>query len=240
MTVEQFVEAVTQGQSVAPLYFLFAATKNRQAHDLFVDEKEVTKMSLEEVIAAQANGAVVIDSRDDMSFAAGHLRGSVNVGLSGRFAEYVGEVMDPGTAIVLIGEPGTDAEAKMRLARIGFDNVLGALNDPVRVFFENPTVVEQQSRLSVDAFNERISSMSNVVLVDIRNQGEVELGSIPKALHISLPSLLRRIDELDKNAPTVVFCRGGYRSSIASSLLKSHGFTDVSDLIGGYSAWIAA
>jgi hydroxyacylglutathione hydrolase len=128
----------------------------------------------------------------------------------------------------------------MRLARIGFDNVLGALNDPVRVFLENPTVVEQQSRLSVDAFNERISSMSNVVLVDIRNQGEVELGSIPKALHISLPSLLKRIDELDKNAPTVVFCRGGYRSSIASSLLKSHEFTDVSDLIGGYSAWIAA
>jgi hydroxyacylglutathione hydrolase len=227
MTVEQFVEAVTQGQSVAPLYFLFAATKNRQTHDLFVDEKEVTKMSLEEVIAAQANGAVVIDSRDDMTFAAGHLRGSVNV-------------MDPGTAIVLIGEPGTDAEAKMRLARIGFDNVLGALNDPMRVFFENPTVVEQQSRLSVEAFNERISSMSNVVLVDIRNPGEVELGSIPHARHISLPSLLKRIDELDKTSPLVVFCRGGYRSSIASSLLKSHGFTDVSDLIGGYTAWTAA
>jgi hydroxyacylglutathione hydrolase len=240
MTVEQFVEAVTQGQSVAPLYFLFAATKNRQAHDLFVDEKEVTKMSLEEVIAAQANGAVVIDSRDDMTFAAGHLRGSVNVGLSGRFAEYVGEVMDPGTAIVLIGEPGTDVEAKMRLARIGFDNVLGALSDPLRVFFENPTVVEQQSRLSVEAFNERISSMSNVVLVDIRNPGEVELGSIPHARHISLPSLLKRIDELDKTSPLVVFCRGGYRSSIASSLLKSHGFTDVSDLIGGYTAWTAA
>jgi hydroxyacylglutathione hydrolase len=175
-----------------------------------------------------------------MTFAAGHLRGSVNVGLSGRFAEYVGEVMDPGTAIVLIGEPGTDVEAKMRLARIGFDNVLGALSDPLRVFFENPTVVEQQSRLSVEAFNERISSMSNVVLVDIRNPGEVELGSIPHARHISLPSLLKRIDELDKTSPLVVFCRGGYRSSIASSLLKSHGFTDVSDLIGGYTAWTAA
>jgi hydroxyacylglutathione hydrolase len=240
MTVEQFVEAVTQGQSVAPLYFLFAATKNRQAHDLFVDDKEVVMMSLEEVIAAQSNGAVVIDSRDDMSFASGHLRGSVNVGLSGRFAEYVGEVMDPGTAIVLVCETGTEAEARMRLSRIGFDNVLGALSEPVRVFFENPDVVEQQSRLSVDAFNDRISSMSNVVLVDIRNQGEVELGSIPNALHISLPSLLKRINELDKDAPTVVFCRGGYRSSIASSLLKSHGFTDVSDLIGGYTAWVGA
>jgi rhodanese-related sulfurtransferase len=81
--------------------------------------------------------------------------------------------------------------------------------------------------------------MSNVVLVDIRNPGEVELGSIPNARHISLPSLLKRIDELDKTAPLVVFCRGGYRSSIASSLLMSHGFKDVSDLIGGYSAWMA-
>jgi hydroxyacylglutathione hydrolase len=240
MTVEQFVEAVTQGQSVAPLYFLFAATKNRQAHDLFVDDLEVTMMSLDEVIGAQTNGAVVIDSRDDMSFATGYLRGSVNVGLSGRFAEYVGEVMDPGTPIVLIGEPGTESEAKMRLARIGFDNVLGALNDPMRAFFENPSVVEHQSRLSVEAFNNRIATVKGLTLVDIRNAGEVELGTIHNSRHISLPSLLKRIDELDKTAPLVVFCQGGYRSSIASSLLKSHGFTDVSDLIGGYTAWSAA
>ena len=240
MTVEQFVEAVTQGQSVAPLYFLFAATKNRQAHELFVDSGDIAKMTLEEVLKAQLSGAVIIDSRDDMSFASGHLRGSVNVGLSGRFAEYVGEVMKPGTPIILVCEPGTESEAKMRLARIGFDNVVGALKDPVRVFVENPAHVEQQSRLSVSAFNDRISTVGDVVLVDIRNPGEVELGSIPQARHISLPSLLTRINELDKSKPIVVFCAGGYRSSIASSMLKSHGFTDVSDLIGGYSAWIAA
>ena len=239
MTVEQFVEAVTQGQSVAPLYFLFAATKNRQAHDLYVDDEGITMMSLQEVLTAQANGAVIIDSRDDMSFAAGHLRGSVNVGLSGRFAEYVGEVMDPGTAIVLIGDAGTDAEAKMRLARIGFDNVVGALADPLKAFLENPDLVERMSRLSVEAFNERINTVSDLALIDIRNPGEVELGSITGARHISLPSLLKRLDEINKYEPVVVFCRGGYRSSIAASLLKSHGFTDVSDLIGGYSAWSA-
>ena len=240
MTVDQFVEAVTQGQSVAPLYLLFAATKNRQAHELFVDNEEIALLTLDDVLKAKSNGAVMIDSRDDMSFAAGHLRDSVNVGLSGRFAEYVGEVMEPGTPIVLVCELGTESEAKMRLARIGFDNVVGALNDPVRVFIENHALVEQQSRLSVAAFNDRISTVSDVVLVDIRNAGEVELGSIPQAQHISLPSLLKRIDELDKTKPIVVFCAGGYRSSIASSLLKSHGFLDVSDLIGGYSAWVGA
>ena len=240
MSVDRFVEAVTQGQSVAPLYFLFAATKNRQSHELFVDNRDVALLTLDDVLKAKSNGAVIIDSRDDMSFAAGHLRNSVNVGLSGRFAEYVGEVMEPGTPIVLVCEPGTESEAKMRLARIGFDNVIGALNDPMRVFVESPDLVEQQSRLSVAAFNDRISSVTDVVLVDIRNAGEVELGSIPHARHISLPSLLKRIDELDMRKPTVVFCAGGYRSSIASSLLKSHGFLDVSDLIGGYSAWIGA
>ena len=239
MKVDQFVEAVTQGQSVAPLYFLFAANKNRQAHELYADSGAIKQLSIEEVLAEQAKGTVVIDSRDDMSFAAGHLRGSINVGLSGRFAEYVGEVMEPGTAIVLIGDPGTDAEAKMRLARIGFDNVVGALVDPVKAFVENQDHVERMSRLSVDVFNERINTVRNLDLIDIRNSGEVEQGSIKGARHISLPSLLKRLDEIDKSDPVVVFCAGGYRSSIAASLLKSHGFTDVSDLIGGYSAWSA-
>jgi rhodanese-related sulfurtransferase len=240
MSVEKFVEAVTQGQSVAPLYFLFAANKNRQAYELFDSDEKAQLMSLAEVQQAQSDGAVVIDSRDDMSFAAGHLRGSINVGLSGRFAEYVGEVMDPGTPIVLVCDEGSEQEAKMRLARIGFDNVVGALREPMRVFVENPDVVEQQSRLSVDAFNERRATVPNMQLIDIRNPGEVEIGSITNARHISLPSLLKRLDEIDRGKPVVVFCAGGYRSSIASSMLKSHGFTDVSDVIGGYSAWIAA
>jgi len=79
--------------------------------------------------------------------------------------------------------------------------------------------------------------VKNISLVDIRNLGEVELGTIPGSRHISLPSLLKRMNELEKNDPIVVFCAGGYRSSIASSLLKLHGFNDVSDVIGGYSAW---
>ena len=240
MSVGKFVEAVTQGQSVAPLYFLFAANKNRQAYELFDSDEKAKLMSLTEVQKAQSDGAVVIDSRDDLSFAAGHLRGSINVGLSGRFAEYVGEVMEPGTPIVLVCDEGTEQEAKMRLARIGFDNVLGALHEPMRVFVENPDLVEQQSRLSVDAFNERRATVPNMQLIDIRNPGEVEIGSVTNARHISLPSLLKRLDEIDRGKPVVVFCAGGYRSSIASSMLKSHGFTDVSDVIGGYSAWIAA
>jgi rhodanese-related sulfurtransferase len=218
---------------------LFAATRNRQARDVLENTDDVPSLTLDEVLAHQASGAVVIDSRDHETFAAGHLRGSVNVGLTGRFAEYAGEIMPPGTPIVLVADPGTEAEAKVRLARIGFDAVLGRLDDPVEAFVTHPDLVEPMSRLSADALAERIDDVPGLVLVDVRNPGEVALGTIPGAVTISLPALLNGMSALDPGAPTVVYCAGGYRSAIAASLLRSHGFADVSDLIGGFDAWSA-
>ncbi len=237
MVVEDFIDAVTQGQTVAPLYFLFAANKNREAHGLLSEDAAVNTLTISEVLQHQKNGAVVIDSRDDMMFAAGHLRHSINVGLTGRFAEYVGEVMQPGTPIILVAEPGYEVEAKTRLGRIGFDNVIGALADPIRTFMEHPEVVEKASRLSIEAFTERVASVKSLNVIDVRNAGEVALGTVPGSQHISLPSMIHEIQNLDPTLPTVVFCAGGYRSSIAASLLRSHGFSDVSDLIGGYTSW---
>ncbi|HQZ32819.1 MAG TPA: rhodanese-like domain-containing protein [Ilumatobacteraceae bacterium] len=237
MSEDEFVEAVTQGQSVAPLYFSFAANRNREQRELLSDDISVPALTLSKVLAHQLDGAVVIDAREDMAFAAGHLRGSINVGLGGRFAEYAGEVMTPETPIVLVTPPGHESEARVRLARIGFDNVLGALEHPVDSFLDYPHLIEPLSRLSAAALAERIHSVADLVLVDVRNPGEVALGSIPGARHIPLPALLISLDALDPHAPTVVFCAGGYRSAIASSLLRAHGFDDVSDLVGGYTAW---
>ncbi len=239
MSEEEFVEAVTQGQSVAPLYFSFAANRNRELRELLAEDVSVPSLTMSEVLTHQHDGAVVIDAREDMAFAAGHLRGSVNVGLGGRFAEYAGEVMAPQTPIVLVTPPGHEAEAKVRLARIGFDRVLGALEHPVDTFVAHPELIEPLSRLSVVSLAERIRSVPDLVLVDVRNPGEVALGTIAGARTISLPELLTSLDQLDRTAPTVVFCAGGYRSAIASSLLRSRGFSDVSDLFGGYAAWQA-
>jgi rhodanese-related sulfurtransferase len=237
MSEDDFVEAVTQGQSVAPLYFAFAANRNRQARPLLDDDATVPTLTIDEVLAHQREGAIVIDARDDVAFAAGHLRGSVNVGLGGRFAEYAGEIMQPGTPIVLVTDPGREAEAKVRLARIGFDAVLGALGEPLRVFMARPELVESLSRLSAAALAERMEHVPNLVVIDVRGPGELDVGTISGARHISLPSLLDHIDDLDPMAPTVVHCAGGYRSSIAASLLRWHGWADVSDLLGGYTAW---
>ncbi len=237
MVVDDFVEIVTEGQNVAPLYFPFAANRNRQARPLLDDDAPVIELSLNEVLSLQENGAVVIDSRDDLAFAVGHVRGSVNVGLGGRFAEYVGVVMTPGTPIVLVTDEGKEQESRTRLARIGFDNVLGALRNPIEAMFQHPEHVEKMSRLSVEALAERMASVRDLVVIDVRNEGETALGMLPGARNIPLPALLNSIPGLDPTAPVVVNCAGGYRSSIASSLLRSHGFTDVSDLIGGYNAW---
>ena len=239
MSEADFMEAVTQGQAAAPLYFLFAATKNRQAHDTLEETEPTPPMTIEAVLAAQADGAAVVDTRDDQAFAAGHLRGSVNVGLGGRFAEYTGEVVAPGTPIVLVADPGTEPEARIRLARIGFDSVVGHLTDPIGVFVQRPELVETSSRLSVQEFDERRAALdAELQVVDLRNPGETEGGVIPGALLIQLPQLVRRLDELDPARPTVVYCAGGYRSSIGASTLRSAGFADVSDLLGGYNAWV--
>lgn len=237
MSEQDFVEAVTHGQSVAPLYFAFAANRNREWRPLLGEDISVPVMHLDDVLAAQHDGAVVLDARDDMVFAAGHLRRSVNVGLGGRFAEYAGEVMSPGTPIVLVTPPGHESEAKVRLARIGFDRVLGALDHPAATLIEHPEHVERLSRLSALTLDQRRATIAGLVLVDVRNAGEVALGTIDGARHMPLPSLLTSLDSLDPGAPTVVFCEGGYRSVIAASLLRAHGFADVSDLLGGFSAW---
>jgi glyoxylase-like metal-dependent hydrolase (beta-lactamase superfamily II)/rhodanese-related sulfurtransferase len=239
MSEADFVAAVTEGQSVAPLYFSFAANRNRDLRGLLSDDTSVPALTIDEVLAHQHNGAVVLDARDHVAFAAGHLRGSVNVGLEGRFAEYAGDVIRPETPIVLVTNPGYENEARVRLARIGFDQVLGTLEHPADIFVTHPELIESLSRLTVPALADRIGTIADLVLVDVRNPGEVALGTIPGANAISLPALLTQLGQLDQTAPTVLFCAGGYRSAIASSLLRSHGFTDVSDLVGGYTAWEA-
>ncbi len=237
MSEDQFVEAVTEGQAAAPLYFLFAATTNRKARETFQEDRPLDAMSLDMVRTAVADGATIVDTRDDANFALGHLRGSINVGLGGRFAEYSGEVVSPGTAMVVVAEPGKEREATIRLARIGFDTVIGYLEDPVKVFMENPDMVEAASRLTAGEFDSRRNEISDLQLVDVRNPGEFALGTIDGARHMELAALTRRLGELDPNKPTVVFCAGGYRSSIAASTLRAHGFKDVSDILGGYNAW---
>jgi len=138
---------------------------------------------------------------------------------------------------VLIAPEGTEQEVATRFARIGFDNVVGYLPDPQAYFLSHQAEVEQASRLGAHAADEAVDD-ADVQVVDIRNAGEVVAGMVPGARHIPLAELATRATELDPDRPVLLYCAGGWRSSVAASLLRAKGFADVSDILGGYGAWV--
>jgi hydroxyacylglutathione hydrolase len=240
MSRETFIGAVTDGLSLPPAYFSFDALRNREVHEILDESSVPPPLPVPEVLRLQRSGAVVLDTRDANEFAVGHLAGSINVGLDGRYAEYAGGVIQPGAPIVLVTEHGMETEAKNRLARIGFDRVVGHLAEPLRVFEEHPDDVVRSSRLTVHELADRLRAGEDLQLVDVRQPGETAAGTIDGAVEIPLTRLNEWLSTLDASKPTVVYCAGGYRSSIAASRMAASGFTDVADLLGGYTAWTAA
>ena len=236
---ETFVGLVTEGQPPAPGYFVYNAILNRKGRELLDETQMPPAMTYDEARAAMAAGAVLVDGRTPEEFALGHLKGAINIGLEGRYAEFAGSVIKPDVDIVLMTEPERELEGKNRLARIGFDRVVGYLKDPYAVMFEHRDDVQIASRLTAPLLGERIADVPELQLVDVRNPGEVAAGMIPGAVSIPVGQLPDRTGELDPRKPTVVYCAGGYRSSVAASLLRQRGFADVSDLLGGYGAWDA-
>jgi len=131
--VDQFVAEVTQDQQARPPYFEFVARRNRERREV-LDENPPPLLDLDDVYQRAGAGAILLDSREATDFAAGHLRGAVNVGLKGRFAEWAGNVLSPDRDIVLVGDPALARESKIRLSRVGFDRVVGQLQSLAEVF----------------------------------------------------------------------------------------------------------
>jgi DMSO/TMAO reductase YedYZ molybdopterin-dependent catalytic subunit/glyoxylase-like metal-dependent hydrolase (beta-lactamase superfamily II) len=239
MGEDEFVAAVTEGQPVRPQYFEFDARRNRERRPL-LDQDAPRLLGIDEVLECRDAGAVMLDAREPADFAAGHLRGAVNVGLQGRFAEWSGEVLSAERDVVLAGDPAVALEAKIRLARVGYDRVAGQLADPAAVFAGRPELVETSSRLTIGQLAELRGLDPGVQLVDVRSPGETAAGTLPGAREIPLTVLADSLTALDAGAPVVVYCASGYRSQVAASVLAAAGFADVSDLLGGYAAWQAA
>jgi hydroxyacylglutathione hydrolase len=237
MSEEEFVAAVTEGQPVRPQYFEFDALRNREVHPL-LDDDPPPVLTLGDVLAQRAAGAVLLDYREPSDFAAGHLYGAVNIGLQGRFAEWAGDVLSPARDIVLVGDPTAAVEAKIRLARVGYDRVIGQLDDPATAF-GNADVAAASSRLTAAQLASALAAGPDVQLVDVREPSETAGGIVPGARLIPLARLTAVLDTVRRDAPVIVYCASGYRSSIAASVLAEAGFADVSDLLGGYRAWDA-
>lgn len=236
MSEEAFVAVVTEGQPPAPSYFVFNATINRQDRGLRDLDERSPALESAQVDAELAAGAVLLDTRDPIMFAAGHLPGSVNVPADGRMAETVGMVLQPQQRIVVMADDGRHEEVVTRLARIGFDAVAGHVADPEGYLLSHSETVRPASRLTISQLTAAVAT-EDAQLVDIRNVGELEAGMVPGAVNIPLAQLAGRVGELDPARPVVVYCAGGWRSSVGGSLLRAKGLSDVSDLLGGYAAW---
>ncbi len=235
MSKDEFIEVVTAGQTAPPAYFSFEAVLNKQNHGVLDPTEAPSVLSLEDVLRHQAEGAVILDTREPPVFAQGHLPDSINVGLSGRFSEFSGGIISHDVPIVLVTEEGRELESRVRLARIGFDNVVGALDRSVSAI--EGSTLSVMPRVDVEGLIQARASVEDLQLVDVRQPGETANGTVEGAIVIPLTQLNTRIEELDMDRPTIVYCAGGFRSMIAASRMKEAGFADVSDLIGGYGAW---
>lgn len=238
MTEQQFVDVVTEAQPAAPGYFVYNATLNKQERELRDPAASIPALTDEQVTAALSDGAVVHDARPAAEHAAGHLRGSISVPFDGRMAETAGMVLRPETPIVVLATPGEEQGVALRLARIGYDRVLGYLPDPEAYLVRHADDVTQASRLTATQVDQL--DATGVQVVDIRNVGELAGGGLPGARHLPLAELPGRLTELDPARPVLLYCAGGWRSSVAASLLRAKAFADVSDILGGYAAWAQA
>ena len=243
MSKTAFVELVTADQPDAPSYFNYDAVLNsKERPTLDKTLERIGSMTLEQVLALQAIGAQVLDTRDPAEFAAAHLSGSINIGLGGQYATWAGTVLSKDQPIVIIADPGHEHEATMRLGRIGFDQVVGYLEDGLHSIASRPDLTMATERLSAQVAADRVATAPSErapVIVDVRAPGERQQKRIPGSVGIPLNHLAERLSELPSDRPLLVHCAGGYRSSIAASLLQRHGFTQVGEIAGGIAAWEA-
>ncbi len=235
---EEFIRLVTEGQTEAPAYFAHDAEMNRRERGTLDASLAALKpLGVAAVAEFASQGALILDTRDPADFAGGHWRGAVNIGLDGKFANWAGSVLDRERPVVIIADDGREKESVLRLARIGSDRVAGILKDGMLALATRPDLVERTPRTTARALAERLSAKDAPLVVDVRTDAERAAGFIAGSIHLPLAQWPRRIAEVPAGRPVAVYCAGGYRSSIAASLLRASGRTDVTDLVGGFAAW---
>jgi glyoxylase-like metal-dependent hydrolase (beta-lactamase superfamily II)/rhodanese-related sulfurtransferase len=239
MSRERFIEIVTADQPDTPAYFTYDAVLNARERPTLDEalERELRPLSVRELPELIERRAQLLDTREAAEFEGAHLRGAVNIGLGGSYATWCGTILDQERPVVLIAEPGREIEAAKRLGRIGFDNVEGYLAGGMQQLERSPELVERIERVTAGSLAEQLASSAPPSVIDVRTPREWSEGHIDGATNLPLAQLHDRMDEIPSDTPVVVYCSGGYRSAIASSLLRKAGLREVTDLVGGLGAW---
>jgi glyoxylase-like metal-dependent hydrolase (beta-lactamase superfamily II)/rhodanese-related sulfurtransferase len=240
MAREEFVKMMTTDLPEAPAYFSRDVKLNREGPGNLSELPKPPALGPAAVEALRLSGAVILDPRPAAAYGPGHIPGSLNIGLGWQFASWAGALVAPKKPMVLVTEDEDHVEeARTRLARVGLENVAGYLAGGLLAWHDANLPVTTTEQISVDELRHRLDAGGSLQLVDVRRPGEWQAGHIPQATHLPLNALGKRAAELDSGQPVTAICAGGYRSSIATSLLEQHGFR-VTNVIGRMTPWTNA
>jgi rhodanese-related sulfurtransferase len=242
MSEEEFVKMITADQPEAPAYFTYDAVLNTKERPTLEStlERVLKPLSLEAVMNLKDAGAQVMDVRDPDEFSKAHLVGSINIGLGGQYATWAGTLLNRENPIVLIANPGREQEAAMRLGRIGFDHIAGYLKDGIQVLEARPELARGTERMVPAMLAAELASADPSFVLDVRAPKEWKSKRIAGSINIPLNHLGERLQELPRGRRILIHCAGGYRSSIAASILQQQEFENLAELAGGIAAWEAA
>src|SRR6185312_6934517 len=240
-TCEEFIRLLTDGLPPRPEYFGREVELNRRGAVAIDQIPPPVPLRAPEVFRLQSEGAIALDTRPAMQFAVAHVPGSLHIALSGQYASWAARILGLDQRIILIGEDADHLrESQLRLARVGIENVHAYLEDGITGWIKGGYELDYIPQISVQEFVELLEQEKDrIAVLDVREPGEVETGAMENSVRIPLGQLAVRTGELDRGKLLVVHCKGGYRSSIATSILRRAGFRDIANLTGGFDAWNA-
>lgn len=240
-TKDDFIKAVTDGLAAPPQYFPINAKINKEGYEsldtvLANGLKALSVAAFKEQIATFE--PVILDTRNAGVFTQGFVPGSISIGLEGRFAEFAGTILPFDQAILLVCEPGTEKESIVRLARVGFENIIGHLDGGFKAWENAGETIDLIIDVEADELAMDIPFDPNMVIVDVRKTSEFDKGHLKQALTIPVEELTdpASMANFDDNQNIYIHCAGGYRSVIASSLIKRQGIHNIRNVVGGFKA----
>lgn len=238
MAKEAFITMLTADLPEVPAYFPKDVEINR--HGALPIEELARPKSLKaaEVNKAMQDGTVVLDIRSGVEFAGGHIKGSLNIGLSGQFASWAGTLLELGKPVILVAtDAATIDEAVVRLARIGIETVVGYQENGMLGWSDGGFEVVESLVITVDELKKELDAGEQYQILDVRRTGEYQGGHVPSAINVPLAELPGRLKEVPTGSQIAVICASGYRSSIAKSVLERAGFKPLLNVLGGTAAW---
>jgi len=236
MDRETFIHTMVTGLATPPKYFFMDAKINRNGYSEDMDSllgDNVKTLSVNEFILEKESGALILDTRMPAEYAKGHVPESLNIGLNGDFAVWVGTIID-NVPLILVCDEGKEKESVLRLGRVGYDKVKGFLKGGVKAWQDEGLLIKTIHSVSAEEFAKNLEKGGQPL--DVRNDGEVANGMVKDALTIPLGKLSEKLSLLNKNTHYYVYCAGGYRSMISSSILEKNGFTNITNVEGGINA----